>query len=94
LSLEFSDPRKQCGITPQLTPPKTPQWNDMSERRNRTLLDMVRSMMSQTDLSLSFYGYALKIAAFTLNRVSTKSVEKTPYEIWTRKRSRLAFHKV
>jgi hypothetical protein len=55
----------------------------MSERRNRTLLDMVRSTMSQTDLLLSFWGYALETATFTLNRVSTKSVERTPYEIWT-----------
>ena len=38
----------------------------MSERRNRTLLDMVRSMMSLTDLPLSFWGYALEIATFTL----------------------------
>jgi transposase InsO family protein len=54
LSIEFSDHLKQCRIIPQLTPPRTPQWNGMSERRNRTLLDMVRSMMNQTDLPLSF----------------------------------------
>jgi hypothetical protein len=56
LSLEFSDHLKQCRIIPQLTPPRTPQWNGMSEWSNWTLLDMVRSMMSQTDLSLSFWG--------------------------------------
>ena len=38
----------------------------MSERRNRTLLYMVRSMMSLTDLPLLFWGYALETAAFTL----------------------------
>jgi hypothetical protein len=38
-------------------------------------------MMSPTDLSLSFWGYALKTAAFTLDMVLTKSVERTPYEI-------------
>ena len=37
-------------------PPGTPQRNGVSERRNRTLLDMVRSMMSLTDLPLSFLG--------------------------------------
>ena len=66
----------------------------MSERRNRTLLDMVRSMISQTDLPLSFWGYALETAAFTLNRVPSKSVEKTPYEIWTGKSPRLSFLKI
>jgi aspartyl/asparaginyl-tRNA synthetase len=66
----------------------------MSEQSNQTLLDMVRSMMSQTDLPLSFWGYALEIAMFTLNRVPTKSVERTPYEIWTRKCHGLSVIKV
>jgi hypothetical protein len=58
------------------------------------LLDMVRSMMSQTDVSLSFWGYALETAAFILNRVPSKSVERTPYEIWTMKHPELSFLKV
>jgi hypothetical protein len=58
------------------------------------LLDKVRSMMSQTDLPLSFWGYALEIFMLTLNNVPTKSIEKTPYEMWTGKRPRLTFLKV
>jgi hypothetical protein len=68
------------------------EWR--SKRRNRTLLDMVRSMMSQTDLSLSFWGYALETVKFTLNRVPTKSVERTPYEIWAGKRPKFSFLKL
>ena len=68
MSYEFGLHLKQCGIVSQLTPPGTPQRNGVSERRNRTLLDMVRSMMSLTNLPLSFWGYALETAAFTLNR--------------------------
>jgi hypothetical protein len=71
-----------------------PQWNDVSEQRNKTLLDMVRSMMCQTDLPLSFWGYALETAVFALNRVPNKFLERTPYEIWTRKNHRLSFLKV
>jgi hypothetical protein len=55
---------------------------------------MVRSMMSQTDLPLFFWGYALETATFTLNRVPTKSVDRIPYEIWTGKHPRLSFLKV
>ena len=66
----------------------------MSERRNRTLLDMVRSMMSLTDLPLSFWGYALETATFTLNRAPSKSVETTPYELWFGKKPKLSFLKV
>ena len=50
--------------------------------------------MSQTDLPPSFWGYALETAAFTLNRVLSKVVEKTPYEIWTGKRPSLSFLKI
>jgi hypothetical protein len=65
----------------------------MFKQRNQTLLDMIRSMTSQTNLPLSFWGYALKNAIFILNRGSTKSVEKIPYEIWTRKHPGLSFLK-
>ena len=54
LSYEFGLHLQQCGIVSQLTPPGTPQRNGVSERRNRTLLDMVHSMMSLTDLPLFF----------------------------------------
>ena len=94
LSHEFSSHLKSWRIVPQLTPPETPQRNGVSERRNRTLLDMVRSMMSQSDLPLSFWGYALKIAVFTLNRVPSKSVVKTPYEMWTEASPSLSFLKI
>ena len=65
----------------------------MSEHRNHTLLDMVRSMMSLTDLPLSFWGYALETAAFTLNRAPSKSVETTPYELWFAKKQSCRFLK-
>ncbi|KAK8652411.1 hypothetical protein V6N13_061429 [Hibiscus sabdariffa] len=86
LSQDFDELLKQCGIVSQLTLPGTPQWNGVSERRNRTFLDMVRSMMSHSDLPISFWGHALETTAFTLNRVPSKSVQKTPYKIWTGKR--------
>ncbi len=60
LSYEFGLQLKQCEIVSLLTPPGTPQCNGVSERRNRTLLDMVRSMMSLTDLPLSFLGLCIR----------------------------------
>ena len=68
MGYEFGLHLKQCGIVLQLTPPGTPQRNGVSERHNRTVLDMVRSMMSVTDLSLSCWGYALETTAFTLKK--------------------------
>ena len=75
-------------------PPGTPQHNGVSERHNRTLLDIVQSMMSLIDLPLSFWGYALEIVAFTLKRAPYKSVETTQYELWFGKKPKLSFLKV
>ena len=68
MSYEFGLHLKQCEIVPQLTPPGTPQCNGVSEHHNRTLLDMVRSLMSLTYLPLLFWGYALETVASTLKR--------------------------
>ena len=41
---------KENGIVAQYTTPGTPQQNGVAERRNRTLMDMVRSMTSVSNL--------------------------------------------
>ena len=74
LSYEFGLQLKQCEIVSLLTPPGTPRCNGVSEHCNRTLLDMVRSMMYLTNLPLSFWGYALETAAFTLNWAPSKKL--------------------
>ncbi|GKE22470.1 retrotransposon protein, putative, ty1-copia subclass [Tanacetum coccineum] len=94
MSQEFLDHLKEHGIIAHCTPPYTPQHNGVSERRNRTLLDMVRSMMSQTTLPKSFWDYALKSVARILNMVPTKKVEKTPYEVWYGQAPKLSYLKV
>jgi transposase InsO family protein len=81
LSYQFGEHLSECGIVPQLTPPKTPQRNGVSKRCNQTLLDMVRLMMCLTDLPLSFWCYALETVAFKLDGAPSKSVETTPYEL-------------
>jgi len=71
--------------------PSTPQQNGVAERRNRTLLEMVRSMMAQANLPISYWGDALLTAAYILNQVPSKSVSSTPYELWTGKKPNLSY---
>lgn len=71
------------GICAQYAMPGTPQQNGVAERRNRTLLDMVRSMMSFSTVPDSLWGEALKTAMYILNRVPSKAVSTTPFELWT-----------
>ena len=49
--------------------PGEPQQNGVAERRNRTLLDMVRSMLSYSNLPVELWMEALKTAAHILNWV-------------------------
>nr|GEY24735.1 retrotransposon protein, putative, Ty1-copia subclass [Tanacetum cinerariifolium] len=93
ISQEFKDYLTFCGIVQQLTPPYTPQHNGVSKRINRTLLDMVRSMMSLTTQPLSFWDYALESATRIINVVPTKMVDKTPYELWYGKVPNLSYLK-
>ncbi|GKC59718.1 retrotransposon protein, putative, ty1-copia subclass, partial [Tanacetum coccineum] len=79
---EFLDHLKEHEIIAHRTPPYTPQHNGVSERRNRNLVDMVHSMMSQTTLPKSFWDYVIESVARNLNMVPTKKVEKTLYEVW------------
>jgi len=44
-------------------------------------------MVSHFSLPESLWGEALKTAAYILNRVPSKAVNKTPYELWTGKKS-------
>jgi hypothetical protein len=59
------------------------QQNGVAEMRNRTLMDMVRSMLSYSTLPIGLWMEALKTVIYMLNRVPSKSVSKTPYELWT-----------
>ncbi|GKF13768.1 retrotransposon protein, putative, ty1-copia subclass, partial [Tanacetum coccineum] len=76
ISQEFKDYLKANGIVQQLTPPYTPQHNGVSERRNRTLLDMVRSMMNLTTLPLSFWDYALESATMVPTKKGCEALVK------------------
>ncbi|GJZ99477.1 retrotransposon protein, putative, ty1-copia subclass [Tanacetum coccineum] len=55
---------------------------------------MVRSMMNLTTQPLSLWDYALESATRILNMVSTKKVDKTPYELWYGKVPNLSYLKV
>ncbi|KAI5436310.1 hypothetical protein KIW84_022689 [Lathyrus oleraceus] len=55
---------------------------------------MVRSMMSHADLPNSLWGHALWTTVYTLNRVPSKKVEKTPYEIWSGKKPHMSYMKI
>jgi transposase InsO family protein len=81
-------------IMSQYTMLGSPAMNGVVERRNRTLMEIVRSILSHTTLPLSLWGEALKAACYILNRVPMKAANKTPYESWTERKPSLQHFRV
>ena len=64
----------------------TPSQNGVAKRRNLILKDIVRSKINHFSLLESLWGETIKIAIYIPNRVPSKAVAKTLYELWTGKK--------
>lgn len=86
---------KKDGIEHQMTARYTPQQNGVAERKNRTVMDMVRCMLHFKNLPKSFWADAVSCAIYVLNRCPTKSVfGKTPQEAWSHKKPNISHLRV
>nr|KAJ0197827.1 hypothetical protein LSAT_V11C700348630 [Lactuca sativa] len=92
---EYYDPVyfESTGIIHQTTAPYTPQQNGVAERINRTLKEMVNSMLSYSGLSEGFWGEAMLTTYYILNRTPNKRSKNTPYELWCKKVPNLSYLK-
>jgi transposase InsO family protein len=78
---ESNAKNSEQGIKRQLTAAYTPQQNGVSERKNGTLLNMVRSMISGMKVPKEFWPDAVKWATYMLNRSPTHAIkDMTPEE--------------
>lgn len=66
------------------------QQNGVAEQRNPTLLHMIQSMIAIQSPN-SFWGDALLTIAYILNRVPSKSMSSTSYELWIDNKLELAY---
>jgi len=74
----------QQGIRHQTKPAYTPQLNDVAERKNRTILDMARSLLKAKKLPKQYWAEAVSCAVYLLNRCPTRSLQAvTPQEAWS-----------
>ena len=80
-SREFEEYCKNKAIQKKLTAGYTPQQNGVSKRRNRTIVEMARTMMNEKGLPKYFWAEAVHTAVHILNRCPTKALkDKTPDE--------------
>ena len=83
-SARFEEFLKCEGIRHERTIPRTPEQNGVAERMNRTLVETVRSMLSDSKLPQKFWAEALSTAVYLRNRSPAKAVRgTTPFEAWT-----------
>ncbi|GJV00573.1 putative ribonuclease H-like domain-containing protein [Tanacetum coccineum] len=74
------------GIKREYSNAKTPQQNRVAERKNRTLIEVARTMLADSFLPNTFWAEAVSTSCYVLNRVLvTKPHNKTHYELVTGK---------
>ena len=82
-SNELEEYLRKNGVKHETSVPKNPQQNGVAERLNRTLIESVKSMLSDLKLPKRFWAEALPTATYLHNRSPTNAVQKmTPYEAW------------
>ncbi|GKB40982.1 putative ribonuclease H-like domain-containing protein [Tanacetum coccineum] len=70
------------GIKREFSVAMTPQQNGVVERKNRTLIKVVRTMLVNSKLPTTFWAEAVDTVCYVLNRVLIiKPHNKTPYEL-------------
>ncbi|KAJ0847396.1 putative RNA-directed DNA polymerase [Helianthus annuus] len=83
-SSAFNTYCESYGIKRQLTTAFTPQQNGVAERRNKTIMNMVRCFLVDKALPKWFWSEAANWAAHVLNRCITGALEdKVPEEAWS-----------
>lgn len=81
-SHEFAEFCSSHGIVHQTTAPYTPQQNGVAERKNRTLKNMINSMLITSGAPHSLWGEACLTANSILNKIPHKKCNQSPYELW------------
>lgn len=95
ISSEFKSYCDQHGIKRHLTAPYTPQQNGVVERRNRTLLEMTRSILKAMKVPNYMWGEAIRHSTYVINRVPTRALKnQTPYECLKNKKPSIGHRRV
>nr|GFA69212.1 retrovirus-related Pol polyprotein from transposon TNT 1-94 [Tanacetum cinerariifolium] len=85
----------EVGITQQFSAARTPQQNGVVERRNRTIVEVARTMFTFANLPSFLWAKAIATTCFTQNRsIIHKCFDKTPYELINKRKPNIKFFHV
>jgi len=95
LSKLFAGICEEAGIKRQMTAPYSPQQDGVVERRNRSVMEMARSMLKSMKIPGKFWGEAVRHAVYLLNILPTRPMgEQTPFEAMNGRKPHLGHVKV
>eukprot|EP00253_Pinus_taeda_P035760 PITA_35760 len=95
ISKEFLWFYRENGIHKKFTARYTQQQNGVAERKNRTIMDMARSMLKAKHLPNDYCAEAVNCAAYILNRCPRKAVmNKVSEEAWSGRKQGVTHMKV
>ncbi|GJW80857.1 retrovirus-related pol polyprotein from transposon TNT 1-94 [Tanacetum coccineum] len=93
--VQFGEFCNANGITHNFSAPRTPQSNDVVERKNRTLQEMSKTMLNEQSLPQKFWCNAVDTSTYILNRILIRAIlGKTPYELLRGRKPTLDYFKV
>src|SRR3954464_13279962 len=85
----------EMGITQEFSAPYTPQQNGVVERKNRTLIEMARTMLDEYKTPRKFWPEAIDTTCHVINRVYIhKLLNKTSYELLTGNKPNVSYFRV
>jgi transposase InsO family protein len=83
------------GIKHEFSSPYTPQQNGVVGRKNRTLLDMARTMLDEYKTPDRFWAEAINTACYSINRLYLHRIlKKTSYKLLTGKKPNVSYFRV
>nr|GEV38765.1 ribonuclease H-like domain-containing protein [Tanacetum cinerariifolium] len=84
--------KTKTGIRREFSVALTPQQNGVAQKKNRTLIEVDRTMLADSKLPTTFWAEAVNTACYVQNRVLViKPYNKTPYELFLGRKPTLSF---
>ncbi|KIC01241.1 hypothetical protein OA88_15095, partial [Flavobacterium sp. JRM] len=86
MSRDFQSLLTRSKIRHETSAPYSPHQNGTAERGWRTLFDMSRCLLIESELPDELWNYAMQTSAYVRNRCYSRRTKKTPYELFTGKK--------
>ena len=94
-SKEFESFCKEEGFKRELTTPYNPQHNGVAERKNRTIMEAVKTMIHDQDLPMHLWAEATRTTIYVQKRLSHSALGfKTPEDMYIGKKPKVTHLKI